>query len=338
MKRSLYCVTAWVSCVILAACSASCTPAGTAPGDNANDNANQNDNDGGNQNANDNQDGGDASSDSGVFDAATGLTLAVENFGLDIPPEANPSQTAITMRILSEEELDELGLPLGNGFERGVSFEPSGTTFDSPVDVTVVLANLAVLDTLAVLRYDEQTGTWGDSGITALVQNNGATATFQLSSFSTYDPWNPPLPPGNVPIEDDEIIAGTGLYNGQPFSVFPNYMGTSASLAYSAFGDVFGLSLINVDLENPTTGDNITLTAGLHATEVRRLEEGVILGLVTPAGGLSGPSIYADGLLAVPKPVAGVMFLRKSSTQWMVDVYCHYEGGLVFGQAVGDLQ
>ncbi len=32
-----------------------------------------------------------------------------------------------------------------------------------------------------------------------------------------------------------------------------------------------------------------------------------------------------------------MMYLRKTDTQWIVDVYCHYEGGIIFGQAVGDL-
>jgi hypothetical protein len=286
-------------------------------------------------NTNDNGDGG-TGEVSGEFSAVNGLQLATAGFELEVPPDANPSNTTITMRLLTEAELEDLGLPSGNGFEQGVSLEPSGTTFDQPVEVTVDLTTPTVLETLAVLKYDEDTGTWGDSGATATVSDDGAQATFGLTGFSSYDPWNPPVPPGTVAIEDGEIIAGTGLFEGQPFNIFPNYTNTSASLTYSPFGDVFALALINVDLENPMTGDQITLTAGLHASEVRRLEEGVILGLVTPAGGLSGPSLYFDAA-SLAKPVAGVMFLRKTATQWIVDVYCHYEGGIIFGQAVGDL-
>lgn len=85
------------------------------------------------------------------------------------------------------------------------------------------------------------------------------------------------------------------------------------------------------------TGDLITLAGGLHATEVRRIDQGVIVGLVTPVGGLTGPSIYSDGMSPVPKPVTGIMYLRKDAAQWKVDVYCAYEGGIFFGQAVGDL-
>ncbi len=307
--------------------------ANTNGNQNGNDNTVDNGNQNGNQNANDNT----AGTVSGEFSAVDGLRLETAGFELEVPANANPSSTMISMRVLSEAELNALGLPSGFGFDQGVEFQPSGTTFDQPIEVKLVLATPTVLDTLAVLRYDDAAGTWGDGGVTATVTDAGTRAAFELTGFSFYDAWNPPVPPGTVAIGDGEIIAGTGLFEGQPFNVFANYTNTSASLTYSDFGDVFGLALINLDLENPTTGDMITLTAGLHATEVRRLEAGVILGLVTPAGGLGGPSIYSDGTPSFSKPVAGVMFLRKSATQWIVDVYCHYEGGVIFGQAVGDL-
>jgi hypothetical protein len=304
--------------------------------DNQTDNGNANANTNGNQNANDNTGGG-TGTVSGEFSAVNGLRLEMAGFELEVPADANPSSTTISMRVLSEAELNAMGLPSGFGFDQGIEFEPGGTTFDQPVEVKVVLATPTVLDTLAVLRLDETTGAWGDSGVTATVTDAGTKATFELTGFSSYDAWNPPVPQGTVAIGDGEIIAGTGLFDGQPFNTLPNPTTTSASLTYSDFGDVFGLALVNLDAQNPVTGDQITLTAGLHATEVRRLAEGVILGLVTPAGGLGGPSIYSDGTPSFSKPVAGVMFLRKSATQWIVDVYCHYEGGVIFGQAVGDL-
>jgi len=275
--------------------------------------------------------------DSGGFDDQTGLMLDVGSVRLIVPTDAGPSQTTLSMRLLTEEERLAGGLPTDAGFEIGFELGPAGTTFQNPVQLIVQLATPTELDTLAVLRFDEASGTFGGSDIVAVVSEEGSTATAELNGFSRYDFWNPPLPQGNVPIEEGEIVAGPGTYQGQPFSVFPGYMNTSASLTYSPYGNVFGLSLINVDLENPMTGDLITLTAGLHSTEVRRLDAGAILGLVTPAGGLSGPSFYTDGTPVFNKPVVGVMFLRKSETQWIVDVYCHYEGGLIFGQATGDL-
>ncbi|MDO8628938.1 MAG: hypothetical protein Q7R41_00450 [Phycisphaerales bacterium] len=279
---------------------------------------------------------GGADSGSGTFDPTAGLRLEADGFTLDVPPAANPSNATITMRRITSDERIASGLPDGFGFDDAVSFEPSGTTFGAPVEITVALTTPTTLDTLDVLRFDESAGVWTGTDITATVSADGAAATFHLTGFSSYDPWNPPLPPGSLPIGEGEIVAGTGLFEGQPFNVFPNYTNTSASLTYSAFGDVFALALINVDLENPMTGDHITLSAGLHATEVRDMEGGAKLGLVTPAGGLSGPSLYADAT-GFPKPVAGVMFLRKTATHWIVDVYCHYEGGIVFGQATGEL-
>jgi len=273
---------------------------------------------------------------SGVFDPDHGLTLHAEGIELIVPAGAGPSSQTISMRPLSQADLLGTGLPAESGFDRGIEFLPSGTTFLDPVMVRVALTDAPAVETLIVLRYDDVSQTWGGTDVVADVSEDGTNATFELGGFSSYALWNPPLPTGDVAIEDGEIIAGSGLFNGQPFSVLPGYTGTSASLTYSSFGDAFALSLINVDLENPMTGDNITLTAGLHATEVRRLEQGVIVGLVTPLGGITGPSVYADGTSLVPKPVTGIMYLRKSATQWIVDVYCAYEGGIVFGQAVGD--
>ena len=273
---------------------------------------------------------------SGAFSAEVGLTLRSSGIELVVPSGAAPSNGTITLRPLSEAELVDSGLPRDGGFDQGMDLLPQGTTFVAPVTVRVALAHSPAVETLNVLRFDEAAGMWSGTEVVAQVSEDGTQASFELSGFSSYAPWNPPLPPGDEPIEDGEIIAGSGLYNGQPFSVFPGYTNTSASLTYSSFGDAFALSLINVDLENPMTGDNITLTAGLHATEVRRLDQGVIVGLVTPLGGITGPSIYADGTSPVPKPVTGIMYLRKNATQWTVDVYCAYEGGIFFGQAAGD--
>ncbi len=280
--------------------------------------------------------GTDSDPHSGTFDPAVGLRLEADGMTLEVPPGALASTAMISMRRIPSAERIASGLPDGFGFDDAVAFEPSGTTFDVPATVTVTLSAPTTLDTLSVLRFDEALGVWVGTDIIAAVSNDGTTAAFPLGGFSSYDPWNPPLPPGSVAIGDGEIVAGTGLYEGQPFSIFPNYTNTQAFLNYSDFGDVFGLSLINFDLENPTTGDQVTLTAGLHATEVRSMEGGAKLGLVTAAGGFGGPSLFSDAT-GLPKPVAGVMFLRKSATHWIVDVYCHYEGGLIFGQATGEL-
>lgn len=274
---------------------------------------------------------------SGEFNATEGLILGTEGIALHMAAHAAPSNSSITLRPLSESDLVESGLPEDGGFDQGMELLPSGTTFAAPVEISVMLAHAPAIETLNVLRLDEALGMWSGTDIVATVSDDGTVATFELQSFSSYAPWNPPLPPGDVAIEDGEIIAGTGLYSGQPFSVFPGYVNTMASLTYSPFGNVFALSLLNVDLENPMTGDLITLAGGLHSTEVRRLDQGVIVGLVTALGGLSGPSIYEDGTSPVPKPVTGIMYLRKDATQWKVDVYAAYEGGIFFGQAVGDL-
>lgn len=271
---------------------------------------------------------------SGTWNDVDGLTLTSGGVTLFVPPGVTPSNTNITLRAISADDELPDGVAAGDGFDAGAIFGPAGTTFSGPVTVTVTLSSAAAIDTLPVLLRDEVGGTWGWAGVDASVADDGVTATFEVTHFSSYRPWNPPPPPGDLPIEDGEIIAGTGFFSGQPFSTFPNPRAATASLAYTPFGDMFGLSLIQVDVLNPTTGDFITLAAGLHASQVFELETARV-GLVTPVGAPSGPSLYEDG--GPPKGVSGIMYLRKSATQWMVDVYCAYEGGIIFGQASGDL-
>jgi hypothetical protein len=279
--------------------------------------------------SNGDNDGGNPTTDTaqGTWTSSAGLDLQKDGVSLSVGTDAAPSNTQLTLRKLE-------GLPAGQGFEAGVELGPTGTTFAQPVRITVPIANAAA-QTLPVLIFDETTDRWGGAGIDATVSTDQTTASFDVTHFSRYRVWDPPVPPqGTVPIGEGEIISGTGFFEGQPFNTFPNPRAASASLAYSPFGDVFGLSLIQVDVTNPTTGDFITLSAGLHATEIRD-HEGVKIAIVSPLGGLSGPSIYNDG--GQNKPVAGLMFLRKSATQWLVDVYCAFEGGIIFGLASGDL-
>lgn len=280
---------------------------------------------------------GTANSDTaeGTWTAAAGLQLDKDGASLSVGADAAPSSTTLTLRRLTDADLAGEGLPAGQGFEPGVELGPSGTTFAQPVRVTVPVTHAAA-GTLPVLMFDEASHRWGGAGIDAAVSADQTTASFEISHFSKYRVWDPPVPPqGTVAIGEGEIISGTGFFEGQPFNTLPNPHAASASLAYSPFGDVFGLSLIQVDATNPSTGDFIALSAGLHAAEIRD-DEGVKIALVSPVGGLSGPSIYNDG--GPNKPVAGIMFLRKSATQWLVDVYCAFEGGIIFGLASGDLQ
>lgn len=280
--------------------------------------------------------GGAAGSVQGAFDPATGLHMETAGITLDVPPAGTPSNSTISMRRLAASDLADLGLAAGNGFDDGIEFGPSGTTFAAPAEVDVLLTNPTTLDHLAVLAFDDAAQAWGDSGVEANVTENGTHAHFTLNHFSDYGVWNPPVPSGTVAITGGEIIAGTGVFEGQPFNTLPSPSGASASLTYSDFGDIFALAVIQLDATNPATGDQVTLAAGLHASQVMRMSGGVVMGVVTPDGDLSGPSLYDDGQ-GLPKPVSGVMFLRKSDTKWIVDVFAQFEGGLVFGQATGDL-
>ncbi|MBK8270231.1 MAG: fibronectin type III domain-containing protein [Planctomycetes bacterium] len=263
-----------------------------------------------------------------------GLTLSNDVMTLFVPPDVLPSNLTLTMAPINADDSLPDGVPAGAGFDVGAIFGPSGTTFSGPVLVTAKLSAATPLDTLPVLLLDDATGRWGWAGTNATMDEDGITASFELTHFSGYRFWNPPPPTGDLPIGDDEIIAGTGFFEGQPFNSFPSPESADASLAYSPFGDAFGLSIVQTDLTNPATGDFFTLIAGLHASRVGNLEKAKV-GIVTPAGGLSGVSAFVDGV-SPAKGISGIMYLRKSATHWMVDVYCAYEGGIVFGQATGE--
>lgn len=309
-----------ISLVLLLPAGCPTAPGGGSTNGDTNGNATTNDTTGG-------EVGGDWTADAGLLLRAGGAEL-------NVPQDANPSNPHLTLRPVTDAELRAGALPADQGFEAGVALGPDGATFEQPVRVSVPLKHAAVLDTLPVLVFDQDKGTWGGADLSATVSSDGLTATFEVTHFSSYSCWNPPPPAGTEPIGEGEIIAGTGSFEGSPFNTLPNPHAADASLNYSPFGNVFALSIVQVDATNPVTGDFVTLTAGLHASEIRDVS-GAKVGLVTPAGGLGGPSIFNDG--GPNKPVAGIMYLRKTATQWIVDVYCTYsDGGLIFGQAAGD--
>jgi len=279
--------------------------------------------------------GGNSQPVSATWNDKDGLTLTDGKITLVVPADVIPSNPNITLKPLNADELLPANVPAGSGFDVGGEFGPSGTTFSAPVRVTVTLSEAAPASSLPVLLLDEATGNWGWAGVNATVESDGLTASFEVTHFSGYRVWNPRPPAGDVPIGDNEIISGTGFFEGQPFNTLPSPQAADASLIFSPFGNAFGLSIVQTDITNPATGDFITILAGLHATSVGTLEKARVA-IVTPAGGFSGQSAFVDGL-SPAKGISGIMYLRKSATHWMVDVYCAYEGGIVFGQASGPI-
>ncbi len=283
---------------------------------------------GANGGGNDGGAGGDGTV-SGTWSASGGLRLTDGVSSIDVPADANPSNATLTLRTLSQSDIpdDEF---FQVAFQDGVELGPSGTTFSTPVTVRVELDTPTLYSKLPVIHYDEEAGAWEDAGIMAEVAEGGTLVSFQVDHFSSYGFLNPPPPPTGDTIGDGEIIAGTGGFSGFPFDPLPGV--TDAYLTYSPFGDAFGLSLINVGVQS---GASVASTAGLNATVVEN-RGGFVVGYVTFAGGLGGLSIFNDGT-GLNKPVTGIMFLRKTGGQWIVQVYAVYEGGVIFGEASGSL-
>src|SRR5690349_9184641 len=66
---------------------------------------------------------------SGTWSATAGLTLSDGGATLSAGADAAPSNSNLTLRALTSDELVAGGLPAGQGFTSGVQLEPTGTTF-----------------------------------------------------------------------------------------------------------------------------------------------------------------------------------------------------------------
>lgn len=117
--------------------------------------------------------------------AALGGTVAVPELDgrVVIPPGALAADATITARTLAQSELPDAGP--GRRTLGAVEFGPSGTTFSSPVMVTIPLTVSRPAGTELRCRfYDSAGGTFVNEGIIATVNASGMGASAAIMHFS----------------------------------------------------------------------------------------------------------------------------------------------------------
>lgn len=110
-----------------------------------------------------------------------GTIKASSNLKLDIPKNALNDKKEITIKYVSDEK--EINEEPSLNFLGSAIFGPSGTTFNTPIDVSIKLKNNTQSEELSVFCYNEEENLW-DYVTTATV--NGENANFKITHFSKY--------------------------------------------------------------------------------------------------------------------------------------------------------
>lgn len=105
---------------------------------------------------------------------------------LQIPPNALPANTAITVAALTTSNVLPLPQTLNKMIAAAANFEPTGINFLQPVNVSFPLPySTTPGKQLDLFRLNPITLVWENKG-SAIVDANGKTATAQLTGFSTW--------------------------------------------------------------------------------------------------------------------------------------------------------
>ena len=110
-----------------------------------------------------------------------GGKIEEQNVSINIPAGALKADTKIVAQYV-EEETVITSTPM-TGFLGGVEFGPSGTKFDSPVEVNLKINQQPKNSELSVYCYDETNDIW--DFVTKANYSNG-TASFNITHFSKY--------------------------------------------------------------------------------------------------------------------------------------------------------
>ena len=109
-----------------------------------------------------------------VKDEATGL-------GLNIPEGALTNNTNISIEYVNDDQ--QLSSEPAMGFLGAAEFQPSGTNFSQPVQVSINLTEIPSNDKISVFCYDEVNRIWDYVTEANCV---GKKATFSITHFSKY--------------------------------------------------------------------------------------------------------------------------------------------------------
>lgn len=152
----------------------------------------------------------------GMILAAAGGTVKSKDSraSVHIPAGALSDNAVITVAALSGPILPPS--PVGNRVVGGATFGPSGTAFNSPVNIMLPLIRFYPIGReLSLMAYNPGTGGYSDEGIVATVDETGTQAIAQVSHFSTFTVMD--APPEPLPASPPEVLSVTpssGLLEG----------------------------------------------------------------------------------------------------------------------------
>ena len=145
--------------------------------------------------------------------AGGGVRSADRSAAIQIPPNALPSDTQISVTPLRGAAMPPP--PPAGRLVGAVRFEPDGTTFAAPANITLPLSRYHTPGTgLRLLTYDPVGGTYRDEGVVAVVAANGEQATAAISHFSVHVVVGPPFTPGVTPAPPPAPPVISGLSMG----------------------------------------------------------------------------------------------------------------------------
>jgi len=126
-----------------------------------------------------------AANTGGQVNNASTESISTANVSVQIPANSLSANTTIVVSSISVN--NTVNLQSSNQFLAAVArFEPSGTTFQTPVTVTLPLPYVTTAGkTLPVYLLDNATLKWNSFG-SATVSSDGKSATFQTTHFSEY--------------------------------------------------------------------------------------------------------------------------------------------------------
>jgi hypothetical protein len=122
----------------------------------------------------------------GTASTTSTQTVSTSPLTVTVPPNAVPQN--ITLSVASVPAAQVPKPPSATqSIQTAMTLGPSGTQFAVPVTVKFPLPNKQPAGkTFTLLKLNETTNIWANTGITATVDATGTNATASLSSFSTY--------------------------------------------------------------------------------------------------------------------------------------------------------
>jgi hypothetical protein len=122
----------------------------------------------------------------GTASTTSTQTVSAKPLTVTVPPNAVPQNITLTVAAVPAAQVPPPPAA-SQSIQTAMTLGPSGTQFAVPVTVSFPMPNKQPAGkTFSLLKLNETTRIWANTGITATVDATGTNATAALSSFSTY--------------------------------------------------------------------------------------------------------------------------------------------------------